>query len=81
MSTDVSKGIKLIAEKLKKGKISMGRLSNSVKKILSLKARSNLDNLREISSKKILNKVNTSKDTLLYSRAMGSAITLLKNKS
>ena len=81
MSTDVSKGIKLIEERLKKGKISMDRLSNSVKKILSLKARSNLDNLREISSKTILNKVNTSKDTLLYSRAMESAITLLKNKS
>ncbi len=81
MSTDVSNGIKLIAERLKKGKISMGRLSNSVKKILSLKARSNLDNLQEISSKTILNKVNTSKDTLLYSRAMESAITLLKNKS
>ena len=81
MSTDVSKGIKLIEERLKKGKISMDRLSNSVKKILSLKARSNLDNLRKISSKTILNKVNTSKDTLLYSRAMESAITLLKNKS
>ena len=81
MSTDVSKGIKLIEERLKKGKISMDRLSNSVKKILSLKARSNLDNFREISSKTILNKVNTSKDTLLYSRAMESAITLLKNKS
>ena len=37
MSTNVSEGINLIAERLRKGKISMGRLSNSVKKILSLK--------------------------------------------
>ena len=81
MSTNVSKGIKLIADRIKKGKIPMSRLTNSVKKILSLKARSNLDKITKISPKNILEKVNTPKDTLLYSRAMESAITLLKNKS
>ena len=81
MSTNVSKGIKLIADRIKKGKIPMSRLTNSVKKILSLKARSNLDKTTKISPKNILEKVNTPKDTLLYSRAMESAITLLKNKS
>jgi CubicO group peptidase (beta-lactamase class C family) len=79
MSTNVSEGVKLISESYKKGKISESRLSSSVKKILSLKARSNLKNFKDISSENILSKVNTSKDTLLYSNAMSSAITLLKN--
>ena len=59
----------------------MGKLSESVKKILSLKAKSNLDDLVEISSENIVERVNTSKDTLLYSRAIESAITLVKNSS
>ncbi|MDG1247377.1 MAG: glycoside hydrolase family 3 N-terminal domain-containing protein, partial [Flavobacteriaceae bacterium] len=79
MSTNVSEGVKLISESYKKGKISESRLSSSVKKILSLKARSNLKNFKNISTENILSKVNTSKDTLLYSNAMSSAITLLKN--
>ncbi|MEK9755702.1 MAG: glycoside hydrolase family 3 N-terminal domain-containing protein [Bacteroidota bacterium] len=81
MSTDVSLGIKLISEKIKKGKIPLEKLEKSVKKILSLKAKSDLPNFKEIESYNILNKVNTNKDTLLYSKAMESAITLLKNKS
>ncbi len=79
MSTDVSKGVKLISEKYRKGKISESRLSSSVKKILSLKAKSKLNEFKNISSNNILAKVNTSKDTLLYSKAMSSAITLVKN--
>jgi beta-N-acetylhexosaminidase len=79
MSTNVSQGVKLISESLKKGKISESRLSSSVKKILSLKAKSNLKNFKNISTENILSKVNTSKDTLLYSKAMSSAITLVKN--
>ncbi len=79
MSTNVSEGVKLISESYKKGKISESRLSSSVKKILSLKARSNLKNFKNISTENILSKVNTSKDTLLYSNAMSSAITLVKN--
>ena len=81
MSTDVTKGINIIAENLKSGKIPMGKLSESVKKILSLKAKSNLDNRIKISTENILERVNTPKDTLLYSRAMESAITLVKNNS
>ena len=42
MSTNVSKGVKLISESYRKGKISESRLSSSVKKILSLKSKSNL---------------------------------------
>ena len=79
MSTDVSKGVQLISESVRKGKISELRLSSSVKKILSLKARSNLKDFKAISKKNILDKVNTLKDTLLYSKAMGSSITLVKN--
>ena len=79
MSTNVSQGVKLISESFKKGKISESRLSSSVKKILSLKAKSNLKNFKNISTENILSKVNTSKDTLLYSKAMSSAITLVKN--
>ena len=79
MSTNVSLGVELIADYYNRGKISEERLSKSVKKILSLKARSGLHNYKEIASKNILEKVNTPKDSLLYSKAMESAITLVKN--
>ena len=79
MSTNVSLGVKLIADSYNRGKISEERLSKSVKKILSLKARSGLHNYKEIAPKNILEKVNTPKDSLLYSKAMESAITLVKN--
>ena len=79
MSTNVSSGVKLITDSYNKGRISDARLSKSVKKILSLKAKSGLNNYKEIIPKNILEKVNTPKDSLLYSRAMESAITLVKN--
>ena len=79
MSTNVSLGVKLIADSYNRGKISEERLSKSVKKILSLKARSGLHNYKEIAPKNNLEKVNTPKDSLLYSKAMESAITLVKN--
>ena len=79
MSTNVSLGVKLIADSYNRGKISEERLSKSVKKILSLKARSGLHNYKEIKPKNILEKVNTPKDSLLYSKAMESSITLVKN--
>ena len=79
MSTNVSLGVKVITDSYNRGRISEARLSNSVKKILSLKAKSGLDNYKEIVPKNILEKVNTPKDSLLYSKAMESAITLVKN--
>ena len=78
MSTNVSLGVRLIADSYNKGKISEERLSKSVKKILSLKARSGLHNYTEIKPKNILKKVNKPKDSLLYSKAMESSITLVK---
>ena len=80
MSTDVAKGIKLISNAYNKGEISEKRLSDSVKKILRAKAIVNLDKYLPISSEAILEKLNTPKDTLLYSKAMESAITLVKNQ-
>ena len=79
MSTNVSLGVKVITDSYNRGRISETRLSNSVKKILSLKAKSGLDNYKEIVPKNILEKVDTPKDSLLYSKAMESAITLVKN--
>ena len=79
MSTNVSLGVKLITDSYNRGRISETRLSNSVKKILSLKSKSGLNNYKEIAPKNILEKVNTPKDSLLYSKAMESAITLVKN--
>ena len=81
MSTDVSGGIRAISEAYNKGKISEERLSESVKKILKAKANSGLENYLPKSSESILAKLNTSKDTLLYSKAMESAITLVKNRN
>ena len=79
MSTNVSLGVKLIVDSYYAGNISEERLSKSVKKILSLKAKSGLHNYKEIKTKNILEKVNTPKDSLLYSKAIESAITLVKN--
>ena len=79
MSTNVSQSVNLISQSYRKGEISESRLSSSVKKILSLKSKSNLNNYQKISSNNILSKVNTSKDTLLYAKAMESSITLIKN--
>tara|TARA_B100001063_G_scaffold116258_1_gene108567 strand:- start:1232 stop:4117 length:2886 start_codon:yes stop_codon:yes gene_type:complete len=79
MSTSVSSGVKVITDSYNKGRISEARLSRSVKKILSLKAKSGLNNYKQIIPKNILEKVNTPKDSLLYSKAMESAITLVKN--
>jgi beta-glucosidase-like glycosyl hydrolase len=81
MSTNVSSGVKAITDSYNKGRISEARLSRSVKKILSLKAKSGLNNYKEIAPKNILEKVNTPKDSLLYSKAMESAITLVKNNN
>ena len=81
MSTDVSGGIKAISEAYNKGKLTEERLSESVKKILRAKANAGLENYLPKSSESILTKLNTSKDTLLYSKAMESAITLVKNKN
>tara|TARA_B100001057_G_scaffold497638_1_gene602309 strand:- start:341 stop:3226 length:2886 start_codon:yes stop_codon:yes gene_type:complete len=81
MSTNVSSGVKAISDSYKKGKISEARLSKSVKKILSLKAKSGLNNYKQIISKNILERVNTPKDSLLYAKAMESAITLVKNSN
>ncbi|MBC8308289.1 MAG: beta-N-acetylglucosaminidase, partial [Pelagibacterales bacterium] len=80
MSTDVAKGIKSISNAYKKGQISENRLSSSVKKILQAKATVNLNKYSPLSSEFILDKLNTVKDTLLYSKAMESATTLVKNK-
>ncbi len=81
MSTDVSGGIKAISEAYNKGKVTEERLSESVKKILTAKAKAGLVNNLPKSSASILTKLNTPKDTLLYSKAMESAITLVKNNN
>ena len=81
MSTDVSGGIKAISKAYKKGKVTEERLSESVKKILKAKADVGLQKNLFKSSEHILEKLNTPKDTLLYSKAMESAITLVKNNN
>ena len=81
MSTDVSGGIKAISEAYNKGKVTEKRLSESVKKILIAKAKAGLVKNLPKSSASILTKLNTPKDTLLYSKAMESANTLVKNSN
>ena len=71
MSTSVSSGVKVITDSYNKGRISEARLSKSVKKILSLKAKSGLNNYKEIIPKNILKKVNTPKDSLLIFKSHG----------
>lgn len=82
VSADTRAGIKAIKKAYRKGKISAQRLEYSVKKILAAKFLVGLHQpFKEVATKNITNELNSPKDSLLYARAMGAALTVLENKN
>ena len=81
ISNDISGGIKAIAKAYNRGEITENRLSHSVKKVLKAKYKVGLANYKSIKTENLINELNTPLDTLLYTEAMGKALTLLKNKN
>ncbi|MCH1417240.1 MAG: serine hydrolase, partial [Flavobacteriaceae bacterium] len=81
ISNDISGGIKAIAKAYKRGEITENRLSHSVKKVLKAKYKVGLANYKSIKTENLINELNTPLDTLLYTEAMGKALTLLKNEN
>ena len=79
ISNDISKGIREIRKALNSKIISEKRLSYSVKKILKAKFKAGLNKTKKINKENIFNDLNTDKDKELYSKAITSAITVLKN--
>ncbi len=81
ISNDIPGGIKAIAKAYKRGEITENRLSHSVKKVLKAKYKVGLANYKSIKTENVINELNTPLDTLLYTEAMGKALTLLKNEN
>ena len=81
ISNDISGGIQAIAKAYKAGEITESRFSHSVKKVLKAKYKVGLANYQPIKTENLIKELNTPLDTLLYTEAMGKALTLLKNKN
>ena len=80
VSDSPREGIKKIKEALNEGNISEERLAHSVKKVLAAKYLVGLNRYRPTPVAQITKELNSQKDSLLYSKAMGAALTLLENK-
>ena len=81
VSADTRAGIKALKRAYRKGKISATRLEHSVKKMLAAKYLVGLHKPQpDVRLKNLTRDLNTPKDSLLYSRAMRAALTVLENK-
>ncbi len=80
VSDSPREGIKEIKKALNEGNISEERLAHSVKKVLAAKYLVGLNRYRPTPVAQITKELNSQKDSLLYSKAMGAALTLLENK-
>ena len=80
ISNDISGGIRAIAKAYKAGEITESRFSHSMK-VLKAKYKVGLANYQPIKTENHIKELNTPLDTLLYTEAMGKALTLLKNKT
>ena len=80
VSNDNRAGIKAIKRAFTRGQISEARLAHSVKKLLAAKYLVELNHYQPTSLANITKELNTPKDSLLYTKAMGAALTLLENK-
>jgi len=81
MSNDISKGIRAIKNAYNSNIITENRLSHSVKKILKAKYKVGLNNFKKISQENLIKDLNSVSDKKLYSKAISSAITVIKNKN
>ncbi len=79
ISKDIPKGLRSIKKAYKRGNISESRLSHSVKKILKAKYKVGLFDYKPVNLSNIVKELSTKKDSMIYYKAISSAITLLKN--
>lgn len=80
ISGNIPAGITAIKTAFRQGEITETRLAHSVKKILKAKYKVGLHNYKPVNEKNLYADLNTTQDALLYTKAMASAITLLKNE-
>lgn len=73
-------GIKAIKHAVTRGQITEVRLAHSVKKVLAAKYLVGLDQYQPTEITNITKDLNSPKDSLLYTKAMSAALTLLENK-
>lgn len=78
---DLKKAVKKMKRAFKQKKFSEERLAHSVKKILKAKYKVGLSNFSPIPTANISQDINTPKDDYLIHKAMGEAITLVKNEA
>ena len=76
---DLKKAVKKMKRAFKQKKFTEERLAHSVKKILKAKYKVGLANFSPIPTANISQEINTPKDNYLIHKAMGEAITLVKN--
>lgn len=82
VSANTKAGINALKNAYRKGKISEDRLAHSVKKMLAAKYLVGLNKKpAPVPLKNITQELNSPKDSLLYAKAIGAAITVLENKS
>jgi len=82
VSADTRAGIKAIKKAYRRGKISADRLAHSVKKMLAAKYLVGLNKpLKAVETQNLTRDLNAPKDSLLYAKAMGAALTVLENKN
>ena len=76
---DLKKAVKKMKRAFKQKKYTEERLAHSVKKILKAKYKVGLANVSHIPTEGIVEDINTPLDDYLIHKAMGEAITLVKN--
>ena len=81
ISNDIPKGIRALVQAYKDGELTENRLSHSVKKVLKAKYKVGLATYSPVKTERLFEELNTPLDTLLYTEAMGKALTLLKNEN
>lgn len=79
MPEDIPKAIQKIEEACKTGTVTGVRLAYSVKKILQAKYKAGLHRYKPVSTRRIVEDLNTIEDELLYEEAIQHAITIAKN--
>ncbi len=79
ISGDVPKAHELLMKAYQEGVISPERLARSVKKILMAKYKVGLNKYKPISTKHIIEDLNSFEDAALYEKAMENAITVVAN--
>ena len=81
ISNNIPQGIKAIKNAYYKGIVTDKRLSYSVKKILKAKYKVGLNRYKSVSTKNLIQDLNTAEDDFLIYEATGKSLTLLKNQN